>query len=202
MKPRIPRSRWRVGWSRDLGEIVGVAPRVVDHRRHDGPVRDAVAPESIGDESARYVATAFQQPAEKPRGGLAIQTRLRQDIDDLALLVDGPPEVLALAADRHEQFIEMPGVADRAGAPAEASCVGRAESLAPVPDRLVRDGDTTLSQEILDVAEAQSEPVVQPDRVADDRGGEAVPGLLCPLSPEVDNTIVTTSCYACGYIGA
>jgi hypothetical protein len=79
----------------DLGEIVGVAACVMGHRRHDRPVRGAVAPEAIGDESARDAATPLQQPTEEPRGGMAIPTRLQQDVDDLAVLVDGPPEVPA-----------------------------------------------------------------------------------------------------------
>ena len=48
----------------------------------------------------------------------------------------------------------------------------RAERPAPVADGLVGDGDSTLRQEVLDVSEAQAEPVVQPDGVADDLGWE------------------------------
>jgi hypothetical protein len=129
---------------------------------------------------------------------VAIPTRLQQDVDDLAVLVDGSPEVLPLAADRDEQFVEMPGVADNPGATSEASGVGRAEDLAPAPDRLVRDGDAALGEEVFDVAEAQGESVVEPDGMADDGGREAVPGiarrrracrLLCPGPPQVDNAL-------------
>ena len=129
---------------------------------------------------------------------MAIPTRLQQDVDDLAVLVDGPPEVLALAADGHEQFVQMPGVADGPGPTPEPSRVGGAEGLAPVPDGLVRDGDAALGEEVFDVAEAEGEPVVEPDGVADDGGRESVAGiarrtstgirLLCPGSPQVDNT--------------
>jgi hypothetical protein len=77
---------------------------------------------------------------------MAISTRLQQDIDDLAVLVNGPPEVPALAADRDERFVQMPGVADGAGATPETSGVGRAERLAPAPDRLVREGDAPLGE--------------------------------------------------------
>jgi len=44
---------------------------------------------------------------------VAIPARLEQDVDDLAVLVDGPPEVLTLTTNRHEEFVEMPRVADR-----------------------------------------------------------------------------------------
>ena len=49
-----------------------------------------------------------------------------------------------------------------------------AELPAPVVDALVGDGDSALRQEIIDVSEAQAEPVVQPDGVADDLGWEPV----------------------------
>ena len=39
---------------------------------------------------------ALLQLAKEPRGGVAIPAGLEQDVDDLAVLVDGPPEVLTL----------------------------------------------------------------------------------------------------------
>jgi len=73
----------------DLGPVVGVAGGVVDHGRHDDPVRGAVAPEAIGDEAVRDTAAPLQQLAKEPRGGVAIPAGLEQDVDDLAVLVDG-----------------------------------------------------------------------------------------------------------------
>src|SRR5205085_9302564 len=67
------------------------------------------------------------------------------------------------------------------GATSEASSVGRAERLAPVPDRLVRDGDAPLGREIFDVAAAEREPVVKPDREAHDRRWEPVPAIADDL---------------------
>jgi hypothetical protein len=66
----------------------------VDDRRHDDSVRGAVAPEAIGDEAVRDTAAPLEQLAKEPRGGVAIPAGLEQDVDDLAILVDGPPEVL------------------------------------------------------------------------------------------------------------
>jgi hypothetical protein len=42
------------------------------------------------------------------------------DVDHVAVLVDGPPEGLPLAANRHKAFLEMPRVADRPGPMPEA----------------------------------------------------------------------------------
>jgi hypothetical protein len=38
----------------------------------------------------------------------------------------------------------------------------------PAPSRLKRDNDPALGQQILDVAEAQSEPAIKPDRLLGD----------------------------------
>jgi hypothetical protein len=41
--------------------------------------------------------------------------RLEQDVDDLAVLVDGPPEILTPTPNGHEEFVQMPRVADPPG---------------------------------------------------------------------------------------
>jgi hypothetical protein len=52
-----------------------------------------------------------------------------------------------------------------------------AEGLGPVPDGFVGDGDAALREDVFDVSEAQIEAVVEPDRVADDRGRESLPWI-------------------------
>jgi hypothetical protein len=58
--------------------------------------------------------------------------------------------------------------------PLQPASVPGAERPAPLADGLVGDGDSALRQEILDVSEAQTEPVIQPDGMADDLGWEPV----------------------------
>ena len=53
---------------------------------------------------------------------------LEQDVDDVTVLVDGPPEILTLTADGHEEFVQMPGVADRPGPLPEPPRVTKPES--------------------------------------------------------------------------
>jgi hypothetical protein len=87
----------------------------VDDGRHDDSVRGAVAAEAIDDEAVRHAAAPLEQLAKEPRGGVAIPAGLEQDVDDLTVLVDGPPKILTLTADGHEEFVQMPGVTDRPG---------------------------------------------------------------------------------------
>ena len=109
------------------------------NRRHDDPVRGAVAPEAIGDEATGQAAAPLQEPTKEPCGGVAIPTRLQQDLDHIAVLVAGAPEVLTLAASGQEEFVQMPRVADRLGATPELPGGGEAEGFAPVPEGPVRD---------------------------------------------------------------
>jgi hypothetical protein len=50
----------------------------------------------------------------------------------------------------------------------------------PAAHGLIGHQDPTLSQQILDVAEAQSEPDIKPDRLLDDFGREAVAAIADP----------------------
>src|SRR5438067_13935359 len=52
-----------------------------------------------------------------------------------------------------------------------------AEFKAPLPDRLVRHRDAADGQHLLDHAQAQREPKIQPYRVADDLRGVAIAGI-------------------------
>src|SRR4029450_2483089 len=74
----------------DFGLVVGVAAGVVDHGRHDYPVRGAVVPEAIGDEAVRNTAAPLEQLAKKPRGGVAIPGGVGKVSEDLAIFAAGP----------------------------------------------------------------------------------------------------------------
>jgi len=84
----------------------------------------------------RYPALLGQQLTEEPLGGLGIPARLDQDVEDIAVLVDGPPQVVTTAGDRQEHLVEVPLVAGSGLAAAQAGRVDGSELGAPPPDRL------------------------------------------------------------------
>jgi len=71
----------------------------------------------------------------------------------------------------------MPGAARLRPPPAQPAGEVGPELQAPLPDTLVRDRHAALGQDQLDLAQAQAEHVIQPHRVADDLGREAVAGV-------------------------
>ena len=60
---------------------------------------------------------SFQQFAEEARGRPTIAPRLHQDVDDVAVLVHCPPEILPLPPDGHEELVRIPRVAHPASPP-------------------------------------------------------------------------------------
>lgn len=113
-------------------------------------------------------------PEETP-GGYRVPPVLQQLVDDLTVLVDGPPEVTVLALDPDEDLVHEDGVAVAAVPAPQSMGVTGSELVAPEPDRLVSDEDPSPGQEVLDVPMAQIEAVVEPDCVLDDLRRKPVP---------------------------
>jgi hypothetical protein len=106
---------------------------------------------------------------------------LNEDVDHIPILVDSPPKIVPLALDVHEELVQVPGVSHATLPTSEVPCVLRSELPTPLPDGLVGDDDPPLRQEFFDVAEAQTESVIQPDGVTDDLRWEAVPVVAVRL---------------------
>ena len=68
---------------------------------------------------------------------------------------------------------------------AEPPRVGGAKRLTPVPNRLVGHRDTPLGQQVLGIAEAETEAMVEPDGVADDLGLESIAVVVRRLAGHV-----------------
>ena len=79
--------------------------------------------------------------------------------------------------------VEMPGVSQPPAPAPQPPRVDRTEPLAPLPNRLVGDRHASLREEIFGIAEAEAEPMVEPDRVADDVGQESISMIAGRLAP-------------------
>ena len=79
--------------------------------------------------------------------------RLKQNVDDVAILIHGTPKVLLLAVDSHEKFIHMPAIAETPLPLPKTPCIVSPKLLTPVPNRFVGNNDASLCQQIFDVSE-------------------------------------------------
>jgi hypothetical protein len=90
-----------------------------------------VAPQLIGNNDPRNVRQALEQLAEELLRRLLVTPALHQNIENVPVLVNGAPQVVAFAPDREEDLIEVPLVT-WSGTPA-AEPIGEDPSEFPAP---------------------------------------------------------------------
>ena len=122
---------------RDFGAIILVLLGAMDYRWHDAPKRCRIASQLVGDQPSRHVAMTFQQLAKKAFGSPAVSTRLDEDVDDVAILIDCTPEILALASYGDEDLVQVPCVSQATLAALQSTSVFRPEFDAPKSDGFV-----------------------------------------------------------------
>jgi hypothetical protein len=103
-----------------------------------------------------------------------VASALDQHIENLALVIDGTPEIHPLAADAHHHLVQMPAIARPTATLAQPSRDRGTELEHPSPHRFVGDVEPSFGQQFLDIATAQGEAEIQPNRVLDDLGREAM----------------------------
>lgn len=89
-------------------------------RGHDLAVGRAVGAEPVRDNHSRHRACFRQQRAEEAPGSSLVPAALHENVEHVAIGVDGPPQVLQLTAD-HEDLVQVPLVA-RLHTPAAQAC--------------------------------------------------------------------------------
>ena len=90
------------------------------------------------------------------------------------MLIHGAPEIENLAVDLDHGFIKVPLVTRLGSVAADRVGKERAELPFPVPHRFVAGLNPTIGQQFLDIAKAQAEAIIKPDRIADDLARKAV----------------------------
>ena len=145
---------------------------MLDGAQHPASGR-AVAGQFVGDHYPGHILQPREQLAKELGRGSSVPPGGDQDVQDSAVLIYRPPQVVGLPADLDEYLVEVPLVPRTRTAPTQSVGVGLPELRAPLPHCLVAEGDPTLGHHLLDLTETQREAVVQPDAVADDLRREA-----------------------------
>src|SRR3954451_10227329 len=158
---------------RHLGAVVEIAALPMFHMRQDLAFRRGVALELVGDDDLWGILQALQQLAKEALGCFGIAPALYRDVEHVAVLVHGTPEIVLLATDAQKHLIHEPFVARPWPTPLQRVGKQPTEAQTPIADALVADHDATGSEDGLDLAQAEAEAVIQPHRVLDDLGWKA-----------------------------
>src|ERR1700675_130669 len=124
---------------------------------------------------------AWPRSSLRKNRSAARTVRLYQDVDHVAVLIHGTPEILLLAVDSNEDFVQVPNIAQAALTPLQFSGLPRTELLTPKSNRFIRDDDPAFGEKILDISEAQAETMVNPDGIADDFWRETMTVIARPV---------------------
>jgi len=159
---------------RVLGAIVHPLPLLMTAGQAKGLERGGIGAQLVGDRQLGRKALLLEWFAHQLRGRPFIPARLDQQIEDLALLVDGTPEIYAPAGNPRDHLVEVPSVA-RPGPPLpQASRDRGTEFEHPAPDRFVGQVEPAFGKQFLDITIAQGEAEIEPNCVLDYGRREAV----------------------------
>src|SRR5215468_11098074 len=141
------------------------------------PERAGVGAQLVGDENFRHEALLLEQLAHQPQRRPRVASTLDQHVENLALVIDGSPQIHPLAGDPYHHLVQMPSVAWPRPPPAQPSGDHRPELEHPTPHRFVGKIEPTLGEQLLHVAIAQRKTKVEPYRVLNNRRREAVAAI-------------------------
>ncbi len=91
---------------RDFGTIVRVLGRVMGDQGHDVPMGDAVATQLVGHETRRFLALPLQEFPKESSRRTRVPAGLDKEVDQVTVLVDRSPQILALTVHRDEDFVQ------------------------------------------------------------------------------------------------
>jgi hypothetical protein len=111
----------------------------------------------IRNDDPRYVLQPFEQLTEKLLRRLFVASALHEDIEDVVVLVDSAPEVMAPAIDGQKDLIQVPLVTWLGASVLQLIGVRLPKLQTPLADGLVGHRDAALEQDLLHVAVAQRE---------------------------------------------
>src|SRR5882762_1837198 len=134
----------------------------------------AIRPQVVSDQSIGNETVFLQQLAHELQRSMLVSFRLDQHIEDLALGIDGAPQIDQAAIDLEIDLIQMPARVGLRSAFAQVCCDHRPYMVYPAPNGLVGDRNAAFCQQVFDVAQAEGEPEVEPNRLLNDRRWESV----------------------------
>jgi len=95
----------------DFDSIVGISLNHVRDIGKNSSHGSGIASQLVGNDPQWFGTLAARQSPKESLCRALITMRLNQDVDHVAVLVHGTPQILLLAVDSHEDLVQVPVVA-------------------------------------------------------------------------------------------
>ena len=138
-----------------LGPVVEPLVGAVLEAGRDLPLRGAVRGQPVRHDPSWEPALLLEEPDEQAARGARVAAALQALARHDAVLVDGPPQPVDLAANHDPDLVEVPHVARPRRPAPQLPREDRAELHPPPAHRLVGDVDPALEQHLLDHSQAE-----------------------------------------------
>jgi hypothetical protein len=155
---------------RDFGPVIRIDLIEVLDSRHHRPMSGIIALQFVGHEPSWFTTLAFEETAKEAFRRCFVASALDKNIYSVAVLVFGPPLMLAFPLNGDKDFVEVPGIAKSSLSLFEFACIVRPK----IPTPLTNRGDASFGKEFFHLTEAQTESMVQPHGVTDNVRGKRV----------------------------
>ena len=136
--------------------------------------RGAVGAEFIGYNRRRREALLLQEFPHQPNCRPSVPAGLNQEIQDFALTVHGTPEIELPPSNYDDHLVQVPAFGRSWPLTLNPPRIGPTEFQDPSSNCLIRDVETTLGKQVLNVPIAQRETAIEPDGMLDDDRWKAV----------------------------
>ncbi len=147
--------------------------------------RGAVGAEFIGYNRRRREALLLQEFPHQPNCRPSVPAGLNQEIQDFALTVHGTPEIELPPSNYDDHLVQVPAFGRSWPPTLNPPRIGPTEFQDPSSNCLIRDVETTLGKQVLNVPIAQRETAIEPDGMLDDDRWKAVATVGYLAHPEM-----------------
>jgi hypothetical protein len=131
---------------RNFSPVVGILACIVNHIGDEVSMCDPIASELVRHDLFWLKAMCLQQSLEKMPCCIPVSARLQKHINHFTALVDRTPQIVLLAPNLHEDFINEKSVAVALVLSPVSPGIPGAKLDAPKTNRLMADGDPSLGQ--------------------------------------------------------
>ena len=127
---------------RKLCSVIGILACIMNSLRDELSMCNAIAPQLVCHNLSRFAMVIFQQSLEETHSSRAVTTGLQKHIDNLAILVNSPPQVLLFAPYLHKHFVDVKCIAEPLMPTFRSFGILRSELVAPQTNRFIAYGNT------------------------------------------------------------